>query len=113
MRVAALYVAQATVVGGHVHQRYDRRVAGRRMVNPGSVGMPYEGKPGAYWALLGSLDEAGSAIEFRRTAYDLDETEHRYRESGDPMTTEMIEILRQPPTPAEVIAHAESLAFSG
>ena len=29
------------------------------------------------------------------------------------MTDEMIEILRQPPTPAEVIAHAESLAFSG
>ena len=29
------------------------------------------------------------------------------------MTGEMIEILRQPPTPAEVIAHAESLAFSG
>ena len=54
-----------------------------------------------------------SPIEHRRTAYDLDETERRYRESGDPMAAEMIEILRQPPTPAEVIAHAESLAFSG
>ena len=52
-------------------------------------------------------------IEHRRTAYDLDETERRYRASGDPMTDEMIEILRHPPTPAEVIAHAESLAFSG
>ena len=52
-------------------------------------------------------------IEHRRTAYDLDEAERRYRASGDPMTGEMIEILRQPPTPAEVIAHAEALAFSG
>ena len=30
-----------------------------------------------------------------------------------PRAAEMVEILRQPPTPAEVIAHAESLAFSG
>jgi hypothetical protein len=29
------------------------------------------------------------------------------------MASEMIDILRHPPTPAEVIAHAESLAFSG
>ena len=52
-------------------------------------------------------------IEHRRTAYDLDETERRYRASGDPLTNEMIDVLRHPPTPAEVIAHAESLAFSG
>ena len=69
--------------------------------------MPYEGAPGAYWALL------GPGIEHRCTAYDLDETERRYRESGDPSAAEMVEILRRPPTPAEVIAHAESLAFSG
>jgi putative phosphoesterase len=102
------------VATAHTHVRYERHVLGRTLFNPGSVGMPYEGEPGAYWALLGSGAAAGSpAIEFRRTAYDLDEAERRYRESGDPMTNEMIEILRQPPTPAEVIAHAESLAFSG
>ena len=69
--------------------------------------MPYEGSPGACWALL------GPGIEHRRTEYDLDEAERRYRESGDPMTSEMIDVLRRPPTRAEVIAHAESLAFSG
>ncbi len=69
--------------------------------------MPYEGVPGAYWALL------GPGIEHRRTAYDLDEAERRYAASGDPMADEMIDILRRPPTPAEVIAHSESLAFSG
>ena len=36
------------------------------MVNPGSVGMPYEGASGAYWALLG-LD-----VEFRRAEYDVE-----------------------------------------
>ena len=92
---------------------------GRTFFNPGSVGMPYEGEPGAYWALLGAAGARrrrhrhDSAIEHRRTAYDLDETERRYRASGDPLTDEMIEMLRHPPTPAEVIAHAESLAFSG
>jgi putative phosphoesterase len=106
-----------TIATAHTHVRYDRQLLGRTFFNPGSVGMPYEGAPGAYWALLGAAGTAtgtgSSPIEHRRTAYDLDETERRYRESGDPLAAEMIEILRHPPTPAEVIAHAESLAFSG
>jgi predicted phosphodiesterase len=110
------------VATAHTHVRYERRVLGRTLFNPGSVGLPYEGAPGAYWALLGAAGPSGvrapngpnrNVIEHRRTAYDLDEAERRYRDSGDPMTDEMIEILRQPPTPAEVIAHAEALAFSG
>jgi putative phosphoesterase len=100
-------VTAAVVVTAHTHVSYVRNALGRTFLNPGSVGMPYEGAPGAYWALL------GPGIEHRRTDYDLDETERRYGESGDPLADEMVEILRQPPTPAEVIAHAESLAFSG
>jgi len=106
----------AVIVTAHTHVRYERQLLGRTFFNPGSVGMPYEGAPGAYWALLGAGGGTGTGstpIEHRRTAYDLDETERRYHESGDPLTAEMIEILRHPPTPAEVIAHAESLAFSG
>ena len=95
------------VVTAHTHVRYTRRALGCTFLNPGSIGMPYEGAPGAYWALL------GPGIEHRCTAYDVDEAERRYLESGDPLAAEMVEILRQPPTPAEVIAHAESLAFSG
>ncbi len=107
------------IATAHTHVRYERQVLGRTLFNPGSVGMPYEGEPGAYWAMLGSPARAAraaerpSVIEHRRTAYDLDETERRYRASGDPLTNEMIDVLRHPPTPAEVIAHAESLAFSG
>jgi putative phosphoesterase len=40
-----------TVVCGHTHTQYDRTVAGVRVVNAGSVGMPYEEEPGAYWLL--------------------------------------------------------------
>src|ERR1700730_4277613 len=51
------------VVCGHTHMPFDRTVGSLRVVNPGSVGMPY-GEPGAHWALL------GPALELRRTQYD-------------------------------------------
>ncbi len=41
----------ATVVCGHTHTQYERTVAGVAIVNAGSVGMPYEEEPGAYWLL--------------------------------------------------------------
>jgi predicted phosphodiesterase len=55
-------VAEATVVLGHTHMPF-ARLARRRYVNPGSVGMPY-GHDGAAWALL------GPGVELRRTPYD-------------------------------------------
>ena len=57
-------VDAAVVVHGHTHVQYDREVAGRRLVCPGSVGMPYERTHGAFWALL------GPGVEFRRTEYE-------------------------------------------
>src|ERR1700704_873447 len=51
------------IVGGHTHMQFDRVVDGLRIVNPGSVGMPY-GEPGAYWAVF------GPDVDFRRTNYD-------------------------------------------
>ncbi|HEY2310542.1 MAG TPA: metallophosphoesterase family protein [Gaiellaceae bacterium] len=50
-----------TVVCGHSHTQFDRTVAGVRVVNAGSVGMPYEEEPGAYWLL---------DLVHRRTPYD-------------------------------------------
>jgi putative phosphoesterase len=41
----------AAVVCGHTHTQYERNVAGVHVVNAGSVGMPYEEEPGAYWLL--------------------------------------------------------------
>jgi predicted phosphodiesterase len=58
-------VAAEVVVCGHTHVQYDRRVGSKRLVNAGSVGMPYEGSPDARWALL----DAGG-IELLSTAYD-------------------------------------------
>ena len=53
------------VLCGHTHVQYDRRVGRTRVVNAGSVGMPYEGSPDARWALLGA-----DGIELLSTPYD-------------------------------------------
>jgi putative phosphoesterase len=93
------------VVCGHVHVRYDRTVAGRRVANPGSVGLPYEGEPGAYWALL------GPSVSLRRTDYDVAAAVEAIRATGFPGAHEMfVETLLRPPPPAEVTAHFERLA---
>ena len=51
----------STVVCGHSHSQFERTVGGVRVVNAGSVGMPYEEEPGAYWLL---------DLVHRRTPYD-------------------------------------------
>jgi putative phosphoesterase len=109
MRMLALLqgIDERLLVTAHTHLQFDREIAGIRSINPGSVGMPYQGEPGAFWAVL------GPDVELRRTLYDLGEAVARYRSSGDPLAEQMVEILRAPPTPAEVTAHAESLEFSG
>ena len=62
-RIAFLFedIDADVIVCGHVHTQYERVVAGKRIVNSGSVGMPYEDDPGAYWRL---------DLEPRRTQYD-------------------------------------------
>jgi predicted phosphodiesterase len=57
-------VSEETVMCGHTHVQFDRMVADKRLMNAGSVGMPYESLPGAYWALL------GPGVDLRRTDFD-------------------------------------------
>lgn len=100
-------VEERVIVTGHVHIQFDREVAGIRSVNSGSVGLPYEGRPGAYWAML------GPDVELRRTEYDLEETIGRYRASGQPGVEQIVEMMVEPPEPREVIDHAEKVVFAG
>jgi len=52
-RIAFLFedVDADVVVCGHTHMQFDRTIAGKRVVNSGSVGEPFEDEPGAYWTL--------------------------------------------------------------
>jgi len=71
-------VAERVVVCGHTHVQFDRTDDGVRIVNAGSVGMPYEREPGAYWALL------GPKIEHRRSEYDVERTAREIEALGWP-----------------------------
>jgi predicted phosphodiesterase len=97
-------IAQRAVVLGHTHVQFDRQVAGRRLVNAGSVGMPYEGEAAAFWALL------GPGVELRRTRYDVTVTCARVRESGIPDADEFAEGLVRPPGAAEANEFFERMA---
>lgn len=99
-------ITERVVVTAHTHIQFDRKVAGIRSINPGSVGLPYEGRHGAFWALL------GPGVELRETNYDLELTCDRYRASGDPLAEEMVRMLLDPPTRDELIQHAEAVQFS-
>jgi predicted phosphodiesterase len=65
------------VVCGHTHMQFDRRIGTTRVVNAGSVGMPF-GEPGADWLLL------GPEIELRHTSYDLEKAAERLRATTYP-----------------------------
>lgn len=106
-RVAAALagVEEAVVVCGHTHVQFDREVAGKRLVNAGSVGMPYEAQPGAYWALL------GPGVELRRTAYDLEAAATMIRATGFPDAGELAaENVLTVPSAEEATEQFERLA---
>jgi putative phosphoesterase len=95
------------VVCGHTHMQYDRRLEnGLRIVNPGSVGTPYEGARGAYWALL------GPDVEFRRTEYDVEAAVAAIEVMKVPLDGNFLESLVDPPDSTETSEYFESLRGS-
>ena len=85
------------VVCGHTHMQFDRFVGDFRVINAGSVGMPF-GKPGAYWVLL------GPDVQFWHTSYDLAKTAEQIRATNFPQANDFADrnILR-PPSEAEML----------
>jgi putative phosphoesterase len=99
-------VEQEIVVCGHTHIQFERRVGNMRILNAGSVGMPYADRPGAYWLLLGP-----EGYEFRRTTYDGEAAAQQVRASGYPQAREFAEenVLKVP-TAAEATEIFERMA---
>jgi predicted phosphodiesterase len=85
------------VVCGHTHMQFDRMIGTIRVMNAGSVGMPF-GKTGADWLVI------GSEIEFRNTSYDLKGAADRIRLTKYPEaeTFATASVLR-PPSEAEML----------
>jgi hypothetical protein len=101
-------IHERVLITGHTHLQFDRRVAGLRSVNPGSVGLSYHiGEPGtAFWALL------GPDVELRGTRYDVGTATTFGVLLGDPAAQQISQLLLPPPRPAEIIEEAERLLFS-
>jgi diadenosine tetraphosphatase ApaH/serine/threonine PP2A family protein phosphatase len=100
-------VEERVVVCGHTHHQFDRVVEPWRLINAGSVGMPYEGRRGAFWALL------GPDVELRRTDYDVEAAAEAIRATGYPEPEEdPLPNLLDPPTAGEAAEHFEQQALA-
>lgn len=87
------------LICGHTHQPMDRTITvphspaqllapemgQQRILNPGSVGMPYNGDPRAHYLLLDLVEENGHLDwqpRFRRLAYDFERVARNFHSSG-------------------------------
>ena len=87
----------AVVVCGHTHMQFDRMIGRTRVVNAGSVGMPF-GEPGAYWLLL------GPDVQLRHTPYDLANAAESIRVSSYPHAQDFAaHNVLQPPSEKQML----------
>ena len=76
-------VTVSVVVCGHTHMQFDRSIGRVRIINAGSVGMPF-GRTGADWLLL------DTDINFKHTNYDINKAAERIRQSNYPQAENFI-----------------------
>ena len=77
--------------------QFDRMVGRIRVVNAGSVGMPF-GEPGADWLLL------GPDVQLLHTRYDLTKAAERIRDTTYPQAQDFAaRYVLQPPSEREML----------
>jgi putative phosphoesterase len=100
-------VPQQLVVCGHTHQQFDRRTGRHRVVNAGSVGLPFEGDAAAFWLFVDDGEP-----HLRRTAYDIDAALAELRATGAPgiddLFRESLYDFADPTTVATFFEHARN-----
>jgi len=93
------------VICGHTHMQFDRTIAGIRVVNAGSVGMPF-GSTDADWVLL------GPDVQLRHTSYELQEGAERVRKTEYPQADEFAaQCMLQPPSETMMLEAFTSASF--
>ena len=96
------------VVCGHTHMQFDRTLGRYRVVNAGSVGMPFQQPPGAYWLLL---DEN---VRLRYTSYDTGAAAARVRATSYPQAEEFAaRNILDSPRESDVLASMTKFSISG
>jgi predicted phosphodiesterase len=90
-------VDASLIVCGHTHMQFDRMVGKHRVVNAGSVGMPF-GEPGADWLLL------GPDVELRHTHYDLSKAAETIRATEYPQADDFAaRYVLEPPSEKQML----------
>lgn len=92
------------IVCGHTHMQFDRMAGTTRIVNAGSVGMPFQ-EAGAYWALI------GEGVELRRTRYDLDAAAERVRRTAYPLAEQSAASILTPPDERAMLEQFEKVGL--
>ena len=90
------------VVCGHTHMQFVRELGEKRVVNAGSVGLPY-GATGAHWV------ELGPDIRHRRVTYD----PSPLHASEWPRSEEIVAVIESPPSEEQAIGEFEELIAAG
>ena len=107
LREALEGVKEDMVVCGHTHMQFDRVCEGKRVVNAGSVGMPY-GDPGAYWLLL------GPGVRLCKTDYDLGGAAELVRKTAYPSAQDFADNnILKPESAQEAVEYFEKMAAKG
>lgn len=86
----------ALVVCGHTHMPFDRQIGTTRLVNAGSVGLPF-GAPGADWLLL------GPDVQLKHTGYDLAAAAKQVRASAYIDADNFAGQILQPPSASAML----------
>jgi|KBSMisStandDraft_5_1062788.scaffolds.fasta_scaffold320188_2 putative phosphoesterase len=105
------------VVCGHTHVQFDMMVGRTRVVNAGSVGMPF-GTTGAHWLLIDSGRSgdlpAREAVELRRTTYDLDAAAAAVRRTAFPEAEQFASVyILNPPDMLETFTTYARASLEG
>ncbi|WAX56224.1 metallophosphatase family protein [Jatrophihabitans cynanchi] len=109
-RVAAACegVPEQTIVHGHTHLQYGRRVADRVVQGCGSVGLPYtHDGPAAYWTLADA-----DGLHPQRTEYDIDSAARELSGHRFPGAARFADQIRAPTDPDWIVQDAEAREFA-
>jgi predicted phosphodiesterase len=99
-------IEASTVVCGHTHAQFERRVGPWRIVNAGSVGNPF-GRCGAYWAVF------DRDVDLRFTPYDVGAAARKILATGFPYAERMATEITSPTTAEDAARFFETRRQEG
>ena len=92
-------------VCGHTHMQFDRVVGKVRVVNAGSVGMPFQQPAGAFWLLL------ERDVQLRHSTYNLTAAADHVRATKYPQADEFARYILYPPPEADMLDAFTAASF--